>query len=272
MALQIRFARKAFRAFVDVNRTLARLQTRVVNRWTRRTDGRVDFCQRLLPALVRPGIRVLDVGSGKQPLLDPATRHRLRLHVVGLDVSASELARAPAGSYDEVVVGDVTCARLPQEFDLILSRAVLEHVDDTAAAIDNLAAALVPGGQMAHFVPCRNAPFAQINRLLGNRRARQVLYTIYPDKRATQGFPAYYDHCTPRQLSRLCVRSGLEVDRVIPYYHSEYFAFFAPAHALELLRQLCFLAVGWGEYAETFSLIAGKPTAESGGLPLRRAG
>ena len=44
------------------------------------------------------GIRILDVGGGKYPAISPATKRELNLHVVGLDISAEELAqvrRAP---------------------------------------------------------------------------------------------------------------------------------------------------------------------------------
>jgi ubiquinone/menaquinone biosynthesis C-methylase UbiE len=50
--------------------------------------------------------------------------------------------------------------------DLILSRALLEHVDDVPAAIREMARVLLPGGTALHFMPCRYSIFGIGARLL----------------------------------------------------------------------------------------------------------
>ncbi len=57
--------------------------------------------------------------------------HRAKdCHYIGLDISRGELELAPAGSYDELRVADITqsSAHLEGSCDLALSYQVLEHV------------------------------------------------------------------------------------------------------------------------------------------------
>lgn len=251
-----------FRRFVDLNVRVSRWEQRLVDRSLSRRNGMIDFQQRILPALLRPGTRVLDVGGGKQPAVDPVTKQRLGLYVVGLDISEQELSLAPRGLYDRVIVGDVAETSIDEQFDVILSRTVLEHVGSTRRALAHLTGALAEGGVMAHFMPCRNAPFAIINRVLGHHLARRTLFGLYPETQRTAGFPAYYDQCVPSRMRRLCEEYGLEVAEVVPYYVSEYFRCFAPAFTVELLRQLLVMRLNVQDWAETFTVIARKPTAE----------
>ncbi len=231
-------------------------------------DGPRDFRDRVLPGLLKPGLRVLDVGGGKRPAISLEKKQELGLYVVGLDVSESELALAPAGAYDETIVGDVAVAKIPGQFDLVFSRAVLEHVERPAEAIANLAGILAPGGIMAHYLPCRNAPFAVINRVLGNRVARGVLFAISPKKKENSGFLAYYRDCTPARLSRTCTANGLKVVELTAYYNSGYTSFFVPLYTVELLRQTLMAALRLENFAEGFSIVVrrdAKPVERSSG-------
>jgi 2-polyprenyl-3-methyl-5-hydroxy-6-metoxy-1,4-benzoquinol methylase len=249
------------RKFIAWNRRVSRwersLLARVVPGCS--ADGPTSFRERVLPGLLRPGLRVLDVGGGKRPAISPERKHELGLYVVGLDVSDTELEQAPARAYDATIVGDIAAATIPGQYDLVFSRAVLEHVENPAAAIVNMARILAPGGLMAHVMPCRNAPFAVINRGLGNRAARRLLFTIFPEKQENSGFLAYYRHCTPSQLSRICRDAGLEVVNLTPYYNSGYTSFFAPLYTIEMLRQALMCSLQLHDFAEGFSIVARKP-------------
>jgi SAM-dependent methyltransferase len=250
------------RRFVGINcRTSARAD-RLAQRWAGRVRGLEDFTTRVVPGLLKPRLRVLDVGGGRAPCFDAATVARLDLHVTGLDISGEELAAAPTGSYHATIVGDVGAQPIPGRYDLILSRAVLEHVANTRAAIGYLAAALAEGGAMAHFVPCRNAPFAVFNRLLGERLSQWLLWSIYPETVGIAGFPAYYRDCVPSRMAATCRKVGLDAVEVRPYFASEYLRFFAPAHLLDLCRQVFLQKLGAADLAETFVIIAHKPAIQ----------
>ncbi|HEV8178491.1 MAG TPA: methyltransferase domain-containing protein, partial [Gemmatimonadales bacterium] len=176
-----------------------------------------------------------------------------------LDILPDDLALAPTGAYDDTISGDVATVEIPGPFDLVFSRAVLEHVEDPGRALANLARALTPGGLMAHYLPCRNAPFAVMNRLLGNTRARQLLLAIYPEKVEHSGFLAHYRDCTPAGMRTLCRSAGVEDVTLTPYYHSKYAAFFVPLYTADLLRQALSCACGWDWWSEGFAIVARRP-------------
>jgi SAM-dependent methyltransferase len=251
----------AIRQFIQWNRSVSRWQRSLIARIAPdcAPDGQLDFRDRVLPSLLKPGQRILEVGGGKYPAIPIPTKQDLGLRVVGLDISEAELAGAPAGAYDAIIVGDVATASISGEFDLIFSRAVLEHVADPSAALANLARVLAPGGIMAHVLPCRNAPFAILNRWLGNRMARRLLFAMYPEKRRNSGFPAFYRDCTPAGLSRACRACGLEIVQILPYYNTDYTAFFAPLYTLETLRQALMSLLRLENFAESFAIMARNP-------------
>ena len=258
----------AIRRFLDWNRKLSRRERSFVARIVPGCEnaGPRDFQERVLPGLLAPKQWVLDVGGGKHPAIPLQVKQDLGLHVVGLDISAAELAQAPAGAYDETIVGDIATVEIPGKFDLVFSRTVMEHVSNPRAALANLTRVLAPSGLMAHVMPCRNAPFAIANRALGNKLARRLLFAIAPHKRENSGFRAHYLECTPARMSRLCRECGLEVIKTLPYYNSGYTSFFAPLFTLELLRQATMAVFQLENWSETFALVARAPSAQAGSI------
>lgn len=258
--------RSILKPFAICNRAVSNWQKKTALRLFDRRSGGRDFRDRVLPGLLQEGQRVLDVGGGKHPAIDLATKRRLELYIVGLDIDADELKRAPEGVYDDTVVGDVAEATIPGQYDLIISKTVLEHTQQNERVIANLAGSLGEGGTMAHFIPCKNALFARINLLLGNNVSRKILFALQPEKKTTSGFKAYYEFCTPSQMSRLCEENGLQVDRLTAYFSSDYCSFFAPLYTLDIMRQLLMKMLCPQDMAENFIIIASKPVACSKSL------
>jgi ubiquinone/menaquinone biosynthesis C-methylase UbiE len=103
---------------------------------------------------LRPGERMLDVGTGPAPLLAELAKRegaRKAMRVVGLDSSAEMLARAPElpGGW-ELVEGDA--ARLPftdASFDVVTAGYLLHILDppEREAAIGEIARVLRSGGR-----------------------------------------------------------------------------------------------------------------------------
>lgn len=246
--------------FIALNARWSFALSELAERYCGRRNGLIEFLAQVLPAQLKPGMRVLDVGGGKFPAITTYVKEQLGLHITGLDISGEQLQQAPPGSYDATIVGDVAETPLPSEqYDLIVSVTVLEHVRDNRRALANLSRALAPEGVMIHFVPCGNAPFARVNALLGHRLAKRVLYTLQPSAAEMAGFPSYYDRCTPRQLTGLLHEQGLAVEQLQPYYFSEYLRFCVPLYALELSRQLLTQSLGLSSLAEAFAITARKP-------------
>jgi SAM-dependent methyltransferase len=226
-------------------------------------DGNRDFLDNWITPYLESGALVYDIGGGKNPVVGVEEKRRFKLRVIGFDIDARELAAAPDGAYDRTIRADITEYRGRADADLVICQALLEHVRDSQAAIDAIASILRPGGRALIFLPSRNAVFARLNLALPERVKRKILYTVFPASERDQGFPAYYDRCTPRDFRRLAGGSGLTVDACRTYFRSGYFSFFFPLHLVWRLWTLVFRFFAREQAAETFSLALRKTLAES---------
>jgi 2-polyprenyl-6-hydroxyphenyl methylase/3-demethylubiquinone-9 3-methyltransferase len=223
-----------------------------------RIDGNADFVNRVVPRATSSGAVVYDVGGGKNPLIDTQRKSQLGLRIIGLDVDPGELAAAPPGCYDQTICADIVSYRGCGDADLVICQALLEHVRDTGEALEAIATILKPGGKALLFVPSRNAVYARMNLLLPQKLKERILFWIYPERRRNQGFPAYYDRCTPAALEALARRKGLRAVERHFYFQSDYFRFCFPLHALWRCWVLLFRHLAGDQAAETFSLVLRK--------------
>ena len=191
-----------------------------------------------IESLLRPDSRILDVGSGRRPAIAQPDRPP-GTHYVGLDLSPSELARAPKGSYDEMVVADVADRRatLEQQFDLIVSWQVLEHVPSLDAAVENLRDYLRPGGRMVALLSGRFSVNGVLNTLIPAGAAAWLMHRLLGRDPETV-FAAYYDRCYASALGEL-MRPWSEATVTPLFQGAAYFNFFLP------LRSLYFAYENW---------------------------
>jgi SAM-dependent methyltransferase len=225
-------AASLLKAFTRWNMAMSAALDRLLPEKLRR-DGNASFLEEYLPTAIKPGDMVFELGGGSRPYLSPAAKERLGATVVGLDMDAAELSRAPEGAYDKVVVADLCLYRGSGEADVVVCQATLEHVPDAAGAIHAIATTLRPGGQAYIFAPCRNAAFARINRLLPQSTKRWILFMLFPHKaEGHDGFRAYYDSCVPSRIEDLAAANGLEVVEKRMYWKSSYFFVFIFAYIM----------------------------------------
>ena len=114
---------------------------------------------------LRPGDRVLDVGSGFGRHVYECARRGA--HVVALDHADDEVTQTrdtlaamvdadeiPADRLIGVCRGDATRLPFPDAtFDVVITSEVLEHIQDDVAAIAEMVRVLAPGGRFAATVP-----------------------------------------------------------------------------------------------------------------------
>lgn len=110
--------------------------------------GNLDANLRFLDdtGLLRPGIKVLEIGCGRGTLV-----HRLRtqgIDVVGVETSATRIDEGGA-LYGQLPIEQISGTSLPfqdEQFDLVLSFDVLEHIPDTERHLLEVRRVLKPGG------------------------------------------------------------------------------------------------------------------------------
>jgi len=163
--------------------------------------GNLDANLRFLDdsGLLRPGIAVLEIGCGHGTLV-----HRLSakgLDVIGVETSTTRIAEGRA-LYGALPIEQVSGTALPfadEQFDLVLSFDVLEHIPDTDRHLSEVRRVLKPGGWYLLQTPNKwtNSVFETIRwRSLSKWRA---------------------DHCSLhsyRQLRRRLARFGFETSFV----------------------------------------------------------
>ncbi len=219
-----------------------------------RIDGNRYFIDVFAPKFLQPGQTIVDVGGGKRPFIDGATKKKLQLTIIGLDIDQQELANAPEGIYDEVICADICQYRGQANADVVICQAVLEHVKDVTLAFRGLASILKPGGLALIFVPSRNALYARLSMIIPEKLKSQVLQVLFPQRAIFHGFPSFYDRCTPRDFKALATQYGFQVEECSYHYISRYFSFFFPLYLLWRLWSLWFYCLAKEQAADTFSM------------------
>jgi 2-polyprenyl-6-hydroxyphenyl methylase/3-demethylubiquinone-9 3-methyltransferase len=148
------------------------------------------------------GKAALDVGCGAGLLCEPLSR--LGAAVTGVDAAAENIAAATAhaaqsGLSIDYHAGELAAQNLDQ-FDVVTSMEVIEHVTDPAVFVAELAARLKPEGLMILSTP--------------NRTAASKLFLVEAAERLGQvprGTHDWDKFLTPEEVTALLADAGLEV-------------------------------------------------------------
>jgi SAM-dependent methyltransferase len=199
-------------------------------------EGFVPYLERLIERTAAK--RVCDLGGGARPSLSLAAVQRLGLDYVVLDISADELAKAPAeyATVQSDIAGDQPPDLGPQ--DLVFSRMLAEHIAEPERFHRNVRALLRDDGIAFHLFPTLyELPFL-VNRLLPVHTSERFLVRLDPARRREgrkPKFPAYYRWCRGphrRQLRRF-ERLGYAVEEYVGFFGHDYLAKVAPIQRLE---------------------------------------
>jgi 2-polyprenyl-6-hydroxyphenyl methylase/3-demethylubiquinone-9 3-methyltransferase len=246
-----------FRKFIDSQIFLSRYFDKIFMPKKFLIDGNQDFLKKFLPnVLENTPIQstIYDIGCGKNPAISVEFKQKLQAKIIGIDWSADELLRAPVNALDECIEADICTYRGRSDGDLLLSQALFEHVPNVEAAFIAMASILRKGGVALIFVPSKNAVYARLNILLPHRFKLFLLHSIFPHTRGAQGFPSFYNLCTPGDFRRLARLKGFEVEEIRTYYLSSYFSIFFPIYLLWRFWILLFEKIDSEQSAETFCI------------------
>jgi SAM-dependent methyltransferase len=190
-------------------------------------DGYEAFLKQLV--IARGCRTICEIGGGANPALSLDFVQAHQLEYVIIDISAEELAKAPAGYRKRVQ--DVTQPLTGEEgtYDLVFSKMLAEHVSDPVMFHRNLHRLLRAGGAAFHFFPTLYSPPFVLNLLLPERLAYFILNRVQSgrEKGGRKGkFPAFYRWCRgplPGQFRRL-ESIGFRVVRYLGFFgHSGYY-------------------------------------------------
>jgi ubiquinone/menaquinone biosynthesis C-methylase UbiE len=254
---------KVMTEFIRLNRRLARHIERTLGHAPGYEQSPMQYCYIKTVAEyanAQPDQVIVDLGAGMHchfaALLEPDNRSR----IIGVDISAEVMASNE--DLDEKVVANAEKGLpLPDaEADLVVSMLLLEHLTRVQPVAREIHRVVKPGGYTIHIFPSKNAPFALLNRYLPQSLTRKLLRSLIPGSEGLQGFPAYYDDCSPSEMERLFARSGFTVVRTKwSSYQSDYYGFFLPLYLLSLAYDLIVQRLNIRHLAATVLIVAQKP-------------
>lgn len=198
-----------------------------------------DFFSYLQELIQKPEIkRVCEVGGGANPAIPLDLIEKYEVEYTLLDISSEELEKAPNGYHK--IQADIASPNLNlhEQYDLIFSIMLAEHVQDGAIFHKNVLNLLQEGGYALHVFPTFYAlPFVA-NQLLPEKLAKFILWTLAPhritDDRKLK-FPAYYSWCRGPLKSQInkFENLGYQVQKYIGFFGTP--AYFRRVKAVNLL-------------------------------------
>lgn len=208
-------------------------------------DGTVEFYQRI-HSLLRPDMKVLDLGAGRGAFLDDPVLYRRQLRqlkdhvdeVIGFDVDTSVLEN-PCLTRAEVIVPGEPLPLGNGSVDLVISDFVFEHVTDPSWAANEIERVLRPGGWLCARTPNRWGYIGVGARLVPNQLHAPLLRLFQPGKQERDTFPTAYRLNSPKDLKRHFSERTFEH---IVYTMNNEPAYFANWNSLWALVRLAFRA------------------------------
>jgi SAM-dependent methyltransferase len=181
---------------------------------------------------------VAELGGGANPMIGDADRWGFARHRVVIDISANELAKA--NGEVETRVADL-CQPITDglnQYDLVFSKMLCEHLPDPRTFHQNCFNVLRPGGRSVHFFPTLGTfPFL-VNKLIPEKAARSLLDRVQPGRLQMGNldkFPAYYRWTTgptKRAIQRF-ESVGFQVEQYRATFGHLYYSVIPPLNALE---------------------------------------
>ena len=198
---------------------------------------------RLIRALP-DGATAVDLGGGRRCVYAQALRPEQDVRLVAVDIDEEELAMND--DVAETVVANVA-EGLPFDdasVDLILSRALLEHVDGVPSAARHMGRVMKPGGTALHLIPGRYSLFGTAARVLPFGPLLRAFHAVNPDSIGQVEFDVHYDSCHPDGIEQAFRDAGFrDVELTWCWAQPGYFEHVYPlflGHALyeRLVRKL----------------------------------
>lgn len=191
---------------------------------------------------------VAELGGGARPLLADQEAWGFAPTRMVFDISTEELDKADPSLHKHQA--DL-CQPLPadrdEQYDLVFSKMLCEHLPDPETFHTNCFRILKPGGLSVHYFPTLYATPFIVNHLLPETLARKVVSVVQPkrlDNPLNDKFPAYYRWCHgPTERSRRRFEDlGFDIERWFAGFGHSYYDRVPPLAALERKKSALLVA------------------------------
>ncbi len=170
--------------------------------------------------------KICDVGGGANPVLPLQFITDNQLDCTILDISSTELEKAPSGYKKLVRNIEAEDFVSTGQFDLLITKMMAEHLKNGRLFHKNIFSMLKPGGLAVHYFPTLYALPFLANKLMPEWLSSFLLDIFLPRDHYQLGkFPAYYSWCygpTPSMLKMLD-ESGYEILQYRGFFGNIYY-------------------------------------------------
>jgi len=154
---------------------------------TKNFDVAYDAYYTAINSRLKDEMSILEIGGGAHP----SVKDRTRLNYYIVDPDQSELNKAP----DDIIKikGIVQDLSTAMKFDLIISKMVLEHVENPNSFHSHVLNLLNPDGKVIHFFAGRHSIPSLVNRMLPEYIGDSILKLLKNrDLNESPKYIAYY--------------------------------------------------------------------------------
>ena len=205
---------------ISYNRKITRLFVDLFNYMF----GNIDDCEDYFFSQIKKYSKsktILELGGTNRPLF---TKSKVS-NYIGIDVDKSFNSK---DVYHKYFIQSCEVFNDNIKADLIVSKYLLEHVQNNSKTFQNIERWLNPNGFSVSLFPLGYHPFSIANRLVGNSIARFLIPILRPGSEKITGYPAYYDLCNSLALEKFAKQSNFNYQIKYFFGAEDYFGFFFP--------------------------------------------
>lgn len=184
-------------------------------------DHPYQHLEREIESYIRPEFTVLEAGCGRNAEVLAKYRGKAQ-RLIGVD--PVEFTLAEGLEEIELQRGDIGNTGLPADsVDLVISRALMEHLPKPRPAFAEIQRVLKPGGHYVYLVP-NLGDYGSLVALATPNGLHPAIVKFVEGRELNDTFPAYFRCCTKGSIQNFCDSTGLELVKC--EYLGQYPAYF----------------------------------------------
>jgi len=194
---------------------------RIKARYFDEDDHPYRHLEREIDRHLEPHFTVLEAGCGRHAVVLSKLRGRAE-RLIGVDPVEFELAEG----LEEIELqrGSIAETGLPSNsVDLVISRALMEHLPEPRPAFQEIHRVLKPGGRYVYLVP-NLGDYGSLVALLTPNKLHPAIVKFVEGRDVADTFPAFFRCSTRGATQKFCDSTGLELETC--EYLGQYPAYF----------------------------------------------